>query len=151
MKKTGRPMIVWDGSCVVHETFSIRAVMQLQAEFPEAELIAHPECEEPLLEQAAFIGSTSSLLRHVSQSPSSAFIVATEPGILHQMHKVSPGKKLIPVPSTSGCACNDCPYMKLNTLEKLHRCMCDRAPQIIIPHDILRRARAPIDRMLAMS
>jgi quinolinate synthase len=150
-KKTGRSMIIWDGSCIVHETFSIRKLLQLQREHPDAEVIAHPECEEPLLERASFIGSTSALLKHVQTSPSRSFIVATESGILHQMRKAAPDKVYIPAPPEANCACNDCPYMKLNTLEKLYLCMRDRAPEIRLDEDLMNRARAPIERMLRMS
>jgi quinolinate synthase len=151
MKKTGREMLLWEGSCVVHETFSLRKLVQLQVENPDAELIAHPECEEPLLERAAFIGSTSALLKHVLSSPRQSFIVATEAGILHQMERGAPGKKFIPAPPEANCACNDCPYMKLNTMEKLHACMRDRSPQITMPGDTMMRALLPIQRMLSMS
>jgi quinolinate synthase len=150
-KKTGRSMVIWDGSCIVHETFSIRKLLQLQAQHPGTEVIAHPECEEPILERASFIGSTSALLKHVQTSPSGSFIVATESGILHQMRKAAPDKVYIPAPPEANCACNDCPYMKLNTLEKLHGCMKDRKPEIRLDDGILARARAPIDRMLRMS
>jgi quinolinate synthase len=151
VKKTGRNMLLWEGSCVVHETFSIRKLIHLQVQHPDAELIAHPECEEPVLERARFIGSTSALLRYVQSSPSRSFIVATEPGIIHQMKKVAAHKEFIPAPPEANCACNECPYMKLNTLEKLYRCMRDRIPEIILPPDIQERALQPIQRMLAMS
>ena len=150
-KKTGRSMVIWDGSCIVHETFSIRKLLQLQSEHPEAEVIAHPECEEPILERASFIGSTSALLKHVQTSASRSFIVATESGILHQMRKAAPEKVYIPAPPEANCACNDCPYMKLNTLEKLYLCMRDRAPEIRLDEGLMNRARAPIERMLRMS
>jgi len=151
IRRTGRPMLLWEGSCIVHETFSLRKLTQLQYEHPEAELIAHPECEEPVLERAAFIGSTSSLLRHVQESASTAFIVATESGILHQMAKLAPLKTLIPAPPEANCACNDCPYMKLNTMEKLYACMRNRSPEIIMDEETMRRALVPIQRMLSMS
>jgi quinolinate synthase len=150
-KKTGRSMVIWDGSCIVHETFSIRKLLQLQRQHPEAEVIAHPECEEPLLERASFIGSTSALLKHVQMSASKTFIVATESGILHQMRKAAPEKVYIPAPPEANCACNDCPYMKLNTLEKLYLCMRDREPEIRLDEGMMDRARAPIERMLRMS
>jgi quinolinate synthase len=151
VKKTGRPMLLWEGSCVVHETFSLRKLIQLQVDHPAAELIAHPECEEPVLDRAAFIGSTSALLKHVQTSPAASFIVATEPGILHQMKKLAPGKTYIPAPPETACACNECPYMKLNTMEKLYLCMKNRTPEITLPPDILAAALVPIRRMLAMS
>lgn len=151
IKKTGRDMLLWEGSCVVHETFSLRKLVRLQVEHPDAELIAHPECEEPLLERAAFIGSTSSLLKHVQSSPRRRFIVATESGILHQMIKSAPGKEFIPAPPEANCACNDCPYMKLNTMEKLALCMKNRTPEILMDADVLQQALIPIRRMLSMS
>ena len=128
-KKTGRDMLLWDGSCVVHETFSITKILSLKMEYPDAEIIAHPECEDPVLSRAAFIGSTSALLRYVADSAGTRFIVATEPGIIHQMKKTAPGKEFIPAPPEANCSCNDCPYMKLNTLEKLYLCMRDRSPR----------------------
>ena len=151
IKRTGRDMLLWEGSCVVHESFSMRKLVALQLEHPDAVLIAHPECEEPLLERASFVGSTSALLSHVRTSPQRGFIVATEPGILHQMRKQAPGKELIAAPPEGNCACNDCPYMKLNTLEKVYRCMRNRAPEVTLPPVILQRALIPIQRMLAMS
>ncbi len=150
-KKTGREMLLWNGSCIVHETFSVKKLLALKIEYPDAEIIAHPECEEPILSRAAYIGSTSALLKYVSQSISRRFIVATEPGIIHQMKKAAPAKEFIPAPPEANCACNDCPYMKLNTLEKLYLCMKDRSPQIELDPVIRERALAPIQRMLAMS
>jgi quinolinate synthase len=150
-RKTGRDMLLWDGSCIVHETFSIRKIIQLQAQHPDGEVIAHPECEEPILERAAFIGSTSSLLKHVQTSPSPKFIVATESGILHQMRKIAPAKILIPAPPEASCSCNECPYMKLNTMEKLHLCMKNRAPEVSLEPRIMEQALLPIQRMLSMS
>jgi quinolinate synthase len=151
IKKTGRQMLLWEGACIVHEVFSLRKIMQLQVEHPDAELIAHPECEEPILERANFIGSTSMLLKYVQTSPSKKFIVATESGILHQMRKLAPDKELIPAPPDSNCACNDCPYMKLNTMEKLYLCMKNRSPEITLDPVIIEKALVPIQRMLAMS
>jgi quinolinate synthase len=150
-KKVGRDMLLWNGSCVVHETFSMTKILALKIEHPDAEIIAHPECEEHILARAAFIGSTSALLRYVAQSMSRCFIVATEPGILHQMKKAAPAKEFIPAPPEENCPCNNCPYMKLNTLEKLYRCMVDRAPQIQMEAQLSARALVPIQRMLAMS
>jgi quinolinate synthase len=151
VKKTGRPMLLWEGSCIVHETFSLRKLLRIQAEHPAAEIIAHPECEEPVLERARFIGSTSALLKHVQSSASREFIVATESGILHQMQKAAPEKVFIPAPPEANCACNDCPYMKLNTMEKLYACMKNRSPEIVLSDEVMSRALAPIRRMLAMS
>ena len=151
IKKTGRDMLLWDGSCIVHETFSLRKLIQLQTDHPGAELIAHPECEEPVLERARFIGSTSALLKHVQSSAAKQFIVATESGILHQMQKSAPDKEFIPAPPEANCACNDCPYMKLNTMEKLFSCMKNRSPEILLSEQVMERALAPIQRMLSMS
>jgi quinolinate synthase len=151
IKKTGREMLLWNGSCVVHETFSIKKMFALQIEHPDAEIIAHPECEEAILAHAAFIGSTSALLKYVAQSMGSRFIVATEPGIIHQMQKAAPAKEFIPAPPEANCACNNCPYMKLNTLEKLYRCMQERSPRIELDPRVRARALAPIQRMLSMS
>ena len=151
VKKTGRAMLLWEGSCIVHETFSLRKLVRLQVENPDAEVIAHPECEEPVLERAGFIGSTSALLKHVQSSTGKRFIVATESGILHQMQKSAPGKEFIPAPPEANCACNDCPYMKLNTMEKLYLCMKNRTPEITLDPSVLQNALVPIQRMLAMS
>jgi quinolinate synthase len=150
-KKTGRTMLLWNGSCIVHETFSERKLIGLQMEYPEAELIAHPECEEIILRSAAFVGSTSMLLKYVQQSDQKKFIVATEAGIIHQMEKTTHGKKFIPLPPDASCSCNECPHMKRNTMEKLYRCMKTMSPQIEMSADLLERARIPIDRMLRMS
>ena len=151
MKKTGREMKLWMGSCFVHETFSGRKITNLKLEHPDAKLIAHPECEEVILKEAEFIGSTSSLLNHVKTDPAKKFIVATEPGIIYQMQKAAPDKTFIPAPPEASCACNECPYMKLNTLEKLYLCMRDRKPEIIMDEDLIVRAYKPIKRMLEMS
>lgn len=151
IKKTGRAMLLWEGSCVVHETFSGRKIFQLKAEHPDAEIIAHPECEEAILDRADYIGSTSALLRYVQSSASNKFIVATESGILHQMEKSCPNKVFIPAPPEASCACNECPYMRLNTPEKLYLCMKNRAPEIALPEETILRARIPIDRMMNLS
>ncbi len=150
-KRTGRPMLLWQGTCIVHETFSERKLIGLRAHYPEAKLIAHPECEETLLSKADFIGSTSALLRYVEQSSEREFIVATEAGIIHQMQKSCPDKLFIPAPPEESCACNQCPYMKLNTMEKLYLCMRDRSPEVTLSGELIRRAAAPIQRMLEMS
>lgn len=151
IKKTGRDMLLWEGSCIVHEVFSLRKIIQLQVEHPDAELIAHPECEEPILQRAVFVGSTSALLKRVQTSPSKKFIVATEAGILHQMQKLAPDKQLIAAPPDANCACNECPHMKLNTMEKLYLCMKNRTPEITIDPTLMEKALLPIQRMLAMS
>src|ERR1700733_14175956 len=130
VKKTGRDMLLWDGACMVHEIFSLEKITRLKVRYPEAKLIAHPECEEPILRLADFIGSTTALLKYSQSDASQEFIVATETGILHQMQKENPTKTFIPAPPTTNCACNDCPYMKLNTLEKLYLCMEYELPEI---------------------
>ena len=151
IKKTGRDMLLWEGSCIVHETFSLKKLISLQLEHPHAELIAHPECEEPLLEKAVFIGSTSGLLKYVQGFKGKEFIVATEVGILHQMEKHAPGNTYLPLPPEAACSCNECPYMKLNTMEKLYLCMKNRSPEIVLTPDILEKALQPINRMMEMS
>ncbi len=152
MKKTGREMVLWDGSCIVHETFSERKILELMLENPDAKLIAHPECEDHLLDKAYFIGSTSALLKFVQTDPSSEYIVATEPGIIYQMEKAVPGKKFIPAPGEEeSCNCNNCPYMKLNTMEKLYNCMVNKTPEIIMPEVIRVKALRPLEKMLEMS
>ena len=150
-KKTGREMLLWQGACIVHETFSERKIAALQVEHPDAELIAHPECEASLLSKAQFIGSTSALLNYVIQSSAKKFIIATEEGILHQMRKKAPAKTLIPAPPNQNCACNECPYMKLNTLEKLYAALRDETPEITLSEELRQKAEAPLLRMLEWS
>lgn len=150
-KQTGRDMLLWEGSCIVHESFSRKKLMTLRMEHPEAKIIAHPECEEVVLEEADFIGSTSKLLKFVQEDTAPAYIVVTEPGIIHQMEKTSPQKKYIPSPPENDCACNNCPHMKLNTLEKVYLALRDERPEIVIPEDIRIKAVKPMERMLAMS
>lgn len=151
MEQTGRDLLLWQGSCIVHETFSEKKIVQLKIAHPEAEAIAHPECETSVLRHANYIGSTTALLNYCQKSPASTFIVATEPGIIHQMQKEAPGKQFIPAPPSANCACNECPYMRLNTLEKLYWAMKNRAPQIIMSEDVRLAALRPIQRMLEMS
>lgn len=151
MKQTGRDMELWQGSCVVHETFSERKLIGLKTRHPEALVLAHPECEPPVLKHADFIGSTSALLKHVSASDRTSFIVATEPGIIHQMEKAEPAKQFIPAPPESNCACNECPFMRLNTLEKLYLCLRDMTPQIEMAEHLRVGALRPIERMLELS
>ncbi|MDR9404955.1 MAG: quinolinate synthase NadA [Halothece sp. Uz-M2-17] len=151
MQQTGRDLVLWEGSCIVHETFSEKAIVQLKTTHPKAEIIAHPECEEPVLRHANYIGSTTSLLKYSQESDQSEFIVATEPGIIHQMEKTTPNKTFIPAPAMNNCACNECPYMRLNTLEKLYLAMKHRQPEIILPEEIRVAALKPIQRMLEMS
>ena len=151
MKKSGRDMVLWQGACIVHETFSERKITGLKFENPDALIIAHPECEESVLNNADYIGSTSGLLSFVTESSVKKFIVATEPGIIHQMKLKNPSKIFIPAPPEANCNCNECPYMKLNTLEKLYLCMKNRRPEIILENDTLKRAFVPLKRMLEMS
>lgn len=151
IKKTGRNMVLWNGTCMVHEIFSLEKIIRLKEQHPQAEFIAHPECEEAVLELADFIGSTTGLLKYTMRSQAREFIVATEPGILHQMQLKSPEKTFIPAPPNNSCACNDCPHMKLNTLEKLYLCMKYEEPEVTLSQDILLKAKVPIDRMLEIS
>ncbi|MEO1148023.1 MAG: quinolinate synthase NadA [Cyanobacteria bacterium J06638_22] len=151
MEQTGREMVLWQGSCMVHETFSERKIVELQVQYPEAEVIAHPECEPTVLRHAQFIGSTTALLKYVQGSDRSSFIIATEPGIIHQMQKATPQKQFIPAPPMNQCACNECPHMRLNTLEKLYLCMKHRTPEITLPEAVRVAALRPIQRMLELS
>jgi quinolinate synthase len=151
VKKIGRPMKLWQGSCIVHETFSERKLIALKTRHPEAKIIAHPECEEVLLRMADFIGSTTALLKYAVASPDKEFIVLTEAGILHQMEKQAPEKTFIPAPPVANCACNECPFMKKNTLEKVYLALRDLEPRLEMSHDLITRARTPIDRMLELS
>ena len=137
--------------CIVHETFSEKKIVQLKIAHPEAEAIAHPECETSILRHASFIGSTAALLNYCQESPTKEFIVATEPGIIHQMQKLSPRKHFIPAPPLNNCACNECPFMRLNTLEKLYSVMKNSSPEIIMPENVRVAALRPIQRMLEMS
>lgn len=150
-EQTGRDLVLWPGSCIVHETFSEKKIVQLKITHPQAEVIAHPECETPVLRHADYIGSTSALLKYSQQSPTQTFIVATEPGIIHQMQKHQPDKTFIPAPPMNNCACNECPYMRLNTLEKLYLAMRDRTPEITLPETTRLAGLRPIQRMLEMS
>jgi quinolinate synthase len=149
---TGRNMVLWDGACMVHEQYSVEKIIDLMDQYPEAEFIAHPECEKPVLLLAKHIGSTTSLLNYTQSSPAKKFIVATESGILHQMKKACPEKIFIPAPSVdSTCGCNDCTYMKLNSLQKLYICMKYEQPEVTLPADVIEKARIPIERMLEIS
>ena len=151
IKKTGREMLLWDGACMVHEIFSLEKITRLKAMHPNAKLIAHPECETPVLDVADFIGSTTGLLNYTKKSQDKEFIVATETGILHQMIKNSPDKTFIPAPPNNACACNDCPHMKLNTLEKLYLCLKEELPELLMDEAIRVKALKPIKRMLQIS
>ena len=148
---TGRNMVLWEGSCEVHDIIKTEAVIQLKADHPDAKLIAHPECKAVILQMADFIGSTTALLKFTQKDPAKEFIVATETGILHQMQKSSPDKKFYVVPTDETCSCNDCPYMKLNTLPKLLSCLKNESPEIVLSAELMDRARKPILRMLELS
>lgn len=151
-RKTGRDMVLWDGVCIVHEQFSEKELVKLHTQHPDAHIIAHPECPEHILQHAQHIGSTSSLLKFTEDRPGESFIVLTEPGILHQMRKRSPGSSFYDVPGMDGnCSCNACPFMKLNTMEKLYLCMVNRSPSITLPEETRLEAKASLDRMLEMS
>ncbi|MDP5338774.1 MAG: quinolinate synthase NadA [Nodularia sp. (in: cyanobacteria)] len=151
MEQTGRDLLLWQGSCIVHETFSEKKIVQLKITHPQAEAIAHPECETSVLRHASFIGSTAALLKYCQNSPTKEFIVATEPGIIHQMQKLAPDKHFIPAPPLNNCDCNECPFMRLNTLEKLYLAMKNRTPEITMSEDIRLAALQPMQRMLEMS
>ena len=150
-KQTGREMVLWPGSCMVHEIFSEKLIVQLQVEHPGAKVIAHPECEEAVLRHAHYIGSTKQLLEFTQKDPATEYIVATESGILHQMEKASPEKTFIPAPPNNGCACNECPHMRLNTMEKLYRCMRDKTPRLELPPGLGEAALKPLKLMLEWS
>ncbi|WP_231602283.1 quinolinate synthase NadA [Ancylomarina euxinus] len=148
---TGREMILWDGSCEVHDILSAEKMMQMKIENPDATLIAHPECPQPVLILADFVGSTTAMLNYTKNSDSKKFIVATETGILHQMKKDSPEKEFLIVPSDESCSCNDCAYMKLNTMEKIYLALKNEKPEIILPNGIMEKAKLPLMRMLELS
>jgi quinolinate synthase len=150
-KITGRNMVLWNGACMVHEIFSLEKINKLKLRHPEAKMIAHPECEEAVLRVADYIGSTTQLLKYTQTDSADSFIVATETGILHQMMKDSPNKTFIPAPPDNACACNDCPHMKLNTLEKLYLCMEYELPDINMDETLRLAAKNPIQRMLEIS
>lgn len=150
-KKTGRDLVLWNGACMVHEIFSREKITKLKERYPNAKLLAHPECEEVILQMADYIGSTTGILKYASGRPGKEFIVATEAGILHQMQKENPDKVFIPAPPNNACACNDCPHMKRNTLEKLYLCLKNERPEITVPQDIIVKAVRPIERMLEIS
>jgi quinolinate synthase len=146
---TGRRMVLWEGACHVHEQFSLEKIVALKKEYPAAAVIAHPECKQPVLQVADFIGSTSALLNYVVQTPKTQFIVATESGVIHEMQKQCPAKTFIPAPpNDSTCACNECNFMRLNTMEKLYRCLRDEQPEVFVDEAIREKAIRPILRML---
>ncbi len=150
-KKTGRDLLLWDGTCMVHEIFSMQKITKLKMQHPDALVIAHPECEEPVLKLADFIGSTTALLKYTNTSLANKFIVATEAGILHQMQKSEPLKTFIPAPPDNNCACNDCPHMKLNTIEKLYNCLKNETPEIIMDDILIKKSEKSILKMLEIS
>jgi len=150
-KQTGRNMVLWNGACMVHEIFSLEKIVKLKVRHPEAKVLAHPECEEAVLSAADFIGSTTQILKYAQVDAAKSFIVATETGILHQMQKDNPFKTFIPAPPNNNCACNDCPYMKLNTLEKLYLCMKYETPELLMEENLRLAALKPIERMLEIS
>jgi quinolinate synthase len=150
-KKTGRDLVLWNGACMVHEIFSREKITKLKERHPNAKFIAHPECEEAVLAMADYIGSTTGLLKYTINNDAQEFIVATESGIIHQMEKACPTKTFIPAPPNNSCACNDCPYMKRNTLEKLYLCLKNGLPEVTVPENIIVEARKPIERMLEIS
>jgi quinolinate synthase len=150
-KKTGRDLVLWNGACMVHEIFSREKITKLKERYPGAKLLAHPECEEVILQMADYVGSTTGILKYATKSPDKEFIVATEAGILHQMQKDNPNKVFIPAPPNNNCACNDCPHMKRNTLEKLYLCLKNEMPEITVPKHIIDLAVKPIERMLEIS
>jgi quinolinate synthase len=151
MKQTGRDLVLWPGTCIVHETFSQRKLVSLKQKHPDAKIVAHPECEEALLDMADFIGSTAQLLSFVENDNGRQFIVATESGILHQMRKRAPDKELIAAPPLANCACNECPFMRLNTPEKVYLALRDLQPELVMDENLRQRALVPIERMLALS
>jgi quinolinate synthase len=151
VKKLGRPMTLWPGTCIVHEQFSEREIVRLKARHPDALVAAHPECPEGILRHADHVGSTRSILQFATTAPARKFLIATEEGILHQMRKRAPDREYIPVPPDNGCRCNECPFMKLNTLEKLYLCLRDERPEIILPEPLRAAAERPLLRMLELS
>ena len=150
-KVTGRQMVLWNGSCIVHELFSERKILQLKAQHPQALVLAHPECEENVLRHADHIGSTASIKRYAKETPVRELIIATEPGLIHAMQKDSPDKIFIPAPPTNRCACNECPHMRRNTLEKVYLCLRDRQPALEMDPVLMQAALRPIERMLELS
>jgi quinolinate synthase len=151
-KKTGRNMVLWNGACMVHEIFSLEKIIKLKTRHPNAKVLAHPECEEPILREADYVGSTTQILQYAVQDKTTQeFIVATETGIIHQMQKDAPEKTFIPAPPNNSCACNDCPHMKLNTLEKLYLCMEYETPELVMEETLRKAALKPIERMLEIS
>lgn len=150
-KQTGRDMLLWDGSCQVHEIFSEKEVISLMGEYPDAEVLAHPECPQNILDYANFVGSTSKIIKYAIESDNKQFIILTETGIIHEMKKQAPGKEFIPVPSMDGCACNECPHMKLNTIDKMIAALENMQPEIVMDEELRLKALKPLERMLELS
>ena len=150
-KTLNRPMTLWPGTCIVHEQFSEREILKLKAKHPDAKIAAHPECPEAILRYADHVGSTRSILNYATTAPFRTFLIATEEGIIHQMKKLAPDREYIPVPPDNGCRCNECPFMKLNTLEKLYLCLRDERPEIVLPEELRKAAEKPLLRMLELS
>lgn len=152
MKQTGRTnMVLYPGSCMVHEIFSEKELVRLKYEHPDALVLAHPECQERVLSHADFVGSTSALIRKAVEAPATKFIIATEPGVIHEMQKRAPGKEFIPAPGEGGCACNTCPHMRKNTAEKVYLALRDLTPELILPEEIRKKALVPMEKMLSLS
>ena len=151
IKKTKRDLILWDGFCQVHAIFSLKELIKLKTRYPNAEIIAHPECEAQILDQAHFIGSTTALIKHTQSSHCDEFIIITEPGVIHQMDKLNPQKKYIPLANIEGCACNECPYMRLNTLDKMINALETLTPEIVLDSYIMKQAKKPLIKMLELS
>ena len=150
-KKTGRNLLLWDGSCQVHEIFSERELIRLKTRNPEALVLAHPECDENILRHSDHIGSTTSIIKFGKESKQQQFIIATEPGVIHQMEKESPHKTFIPLPTNDGCACNECPHMRLNTLEKMVTALEKMEPEITLTEEVRLKALVPLEKMLVLS
>ncbi len=151
VQKTGRPMTLWQGTCIVHEQFSEREMLRLKAQYPDALVAAHPECPEGILKYADHVGSTRSILHFATTAPGKRFLIATEEGIIHQMRKLAPDREYIALPPENGCQCNECPFMKLNTIEKLYLCLRDERPEIVLPEALRKAAEKPLLRMLELS
>jgi quinolinate synthase len=151
IKKTKRDMVLWQGYCQVHAIFSLKSLIKLKTRHPDAQIIAHPECEETILNYAHFIGSTTALINYTKKEKYDKFIIVTEPGVIHQMEKENPHKKYIPLPNSEGCACNECPYMRLNTIDKMIEALKNLSPQIELSPDLIEKAKKPLIKMLELS
>tara|TARA_A100001011_G_scaffold111272_2_gene117829 strand:+ start:442 stop:1353 length:912 start_codon:yes stop_codon:yes gene_type:complete len=151
IKETGRDMVLWNGTCQVHEIFSEKALVTLKVKNPEAKVLAHPECDENILMHADFIGSTSALIKNVKDTKENQYIIVTEPGVIHQMQKANPGKEFIPLPTNTGCACNECPHMRLNTMEKIVNSLENMTHEITLDEDVRKKALIPLNKMLEIA